>query len=268
MPAGPRHNHSFRSTWRRQDRNQWTTFHWILEWGDLHPTELGRTLCTYWLGMKFHPVITFVYYNVAFQVFLSLLLRSIRQLRHTYGFLDGDKLERDGIPDVAVRKAFMSILLVSIGRPLMTVPLAYRVDETPSLISWKFLPLEAIMHEVDCLWRYHRTYHLNKHPNPLLAIYADHKQEFFDIWGIPLMTYFTMRLKGLPMGYYEWYICQQYVVFSEVAGHSGLRLYAPTPNLASWVMKLFDVDEAIEDHDLHHRRGWKHSFNYGKQTRI
>jgi sterol desaturase/sphingolipid hydroxylase (fatty acid hydroxylase superfamily) len=24
----------------------------------------------------------------------------------------------------------------------------------------------------------------------------------------------------------------------------------------------------IEDHDLHHRKGWKNSANYGKQTRL
>ena len=33
-------------------------------------------------------------------------------------------------------------------------------------------------------------------------------------------------------------------------------------------MRLFDAELVIEDHDLHHRKGWRKSFNYGKQTRI
>lgn len=28
------------------------------------------------------------------------------------------------------------------------------------------------------------------------------------------------------------------------------------------------MELVIEDHDLHHRRGWKQSHNYGKQTRV
>jgi hypothetical protein len=34
------------------------------------------------------------------------------------------------------------------------------------------------------LWKYHRTHHLTKHPNPLLTLYADTEQEFFDILGV------------------------------------------------------------------------------------
>ncbi|WFD31083.1 hypothetical protein MSPP1_002115, partial [Malassezia sp. CBS 17886] len=28
------------------------------------------------------------------------------------------------------------------------------------------------------------------------------------------------------------------------------------------------LELVVEDHDLHHRFGWKHSENYGKQTRL
>lgn len=34
------------------------------------------------------------------------------------------------------------------------------------------------------------------------------------------------------------------------------------------LLQYFNMDIAIEDHDIHHRRGWKNSGNYGKQTRI
>ena len=38
--------------------------------------------------------------------------------------------------------------------------------------------------------------------------------------------------------------------------------------MTTWLMRWFDAELVIEDHDMHHRRGWKNSFNYGKQTRI
>jgi sterol desaturase/sphingolipid hydroxylase (fatty acid hydroxylase superfamily) len=70
------------------------------------------------------------------------------------------------------------------------------------------------------------------------------------------------------MGFYEWWICHQYVVFAELAGHSGLRVHASPPSTLSWLLRWFDAELVIEDHDLHHRKGWKKSHNYGKQTRL
>ncbi|XP_044718816.1 fatty acid hydroxylase superfamily domain-containing protein [Hirsutella rhossiliensis] len=124
------------------------------------------------------------------------------------------------------------------------------------------------MHEVASLWKYHRTHHLTKHPNPLLTLYADTEQEFFDTLGIPLLGYFSLKAMGLPMGYYEWWVCHQYLVFAELVGHSGLRLYLPIPNTLNPLLCWFNCELIIEDHDLHHRKGWKSSGNYGKQTRL
>jgi sterol desaturase/sphingolipid hydroxylase (fatty acid hydroxylase superfamily) len=36
----------------------------------------------------------------------------------------------------------------------------------------------------------------------------------------------------------------------------------------NWLLELFDLEMVIEDHDLHHRYGWKQSFNHGKQSRL
>ncbi|KAM3555455.1 hypothetical protein MY1884_005576 [Beauveria asiatica] len=77
-----------------------------------------------------------------------------------------------------------------------------------------------------------------------------------------------MKLFGLPMGFYEWWVCHQYVVWAELAGHSGLRMAATPPNLFNWLLRMFSAELIIEDHDLHHRQGWKTSANYGKQTRL
>jgi sterol desaturase/sphingolipid hydroxylase (fatty acid hydroxylase superfamily) len=71
-----------------------------------------------------------------------------------------------------------------------------------------------------------------------------------------------------PMGFYEWHVCQLYVLYAEVAGHSGLRIHATVPNPCAEVLRWFGMDLVIEDHDLHHRKGWRKSMNYGKQTRI
>jgi sterol desaturase/sphingolipid hydroxylase (fatty acid hydroxylase superfamily) len=73
---------------------------------------------------------------------------------------------------------------------------------------------------------------------------------------------------GLPMGFCDSWVCHQYIVFTELMGHSGLRLNASPPSTMTWLWRFFDADLVIEDHDLHHRKGWKKSHNYGKQTRV
>ncbi|KAB8260296.1 hypothetical protein BDV32DRAFT_158767 [Aspergillus pseudonomiae] len=309
---------SMRSTWRRWDRSQWTLSHKLFEHANLYHVDLDRKvpvhskeekipyvsdwslhrwiifhasiplivhqLFVYLTGQNFGPIVAFGFYYYSNRIFTSRELRGLRELGHTYGFLDGDKHERDGIPDVGVSKVLTSVMLASLVRPMMIVYLTYSANETPTSMNWRWLPLEVslygiildfwfywyhrIMHDVNGLWKFHRTHHLTKHPNPLLTIYADSEQEFFDIAGIPLMTYVTMKFMGFPMGFYEWHVCQLYVLFAELAGHSGLRLHASPPNPLTWLMRMFDAELVIEDHDLHHRKGWRKSHNYGKQTRV
>jgi sterol desaturase/sphingolipid hydroxylase (fatty acid hydroxylase superfamily) len=111
------------------------------------------------------------------------------------------------------------------------------------------------MHDVDWLWQYHRTHHLTKHPNPLLTLYADTEQEIMDIAGIPLLTWITMRVMGMPMGFYEFWICYMYVVYSELFGHSGVRVLASPPSTLTWLLRATGTELVVEDHDLHHRKG-------------
>ncbi|KAE8361874.1 hypothetical protein BDV27DRAFT_166546 [Aspergillus caelatus] len=309
---------SMKSTWRRWDKSQWTLSHKLFEHANLYHVDLDREvpvhskqekvpyvsdwslhrwiifhasiplilhqLYVYLTGQNFGPIIAFAFYYYTTRIFTSRELRNLREMGHTHGFLDGDKHERDGVPDVGVSKVLTSVMLASVVRPMMMVYLTYTATNAPASISWRWLPVEVslygivldfwfywyhrIMHDVNGLWKYHRTHHLTKHPNPLLTIYADSEQEFFDIAGIPLMTYFTMKIMGFPMGFYEWHVCQLYVLFAELAGHSGLRLHASPPNPLTWLMRIFDAELVIEDHDLHHRKGWRKSHNYGKQTRV
>ncbi|KAI9925109.1 hypothetical protein ASPWEDRAFT_689764 [Aspergillus wentii DTO 134E9] len=309
---------SIKSTWRTQPKGEWTIAHWMLEILGIHSVNLDQDVPVHakeekvphlpewythrWVlvhsfiplllhhayvsytGRNFSVIFAFFFYSMSFKLIAIHELHSLRRLGHIYGFLDGDKHARDGVPDVGVAKVVRSLISTSTVRPMFSVFLAYRVSKTPDTISWLWLPLEIglygivldfwfywyhrVMHDFDSMWKYHRTHHLTKHPNPLLTLYADTEQEIFDIAGIPLMTYFSLKLMGLPMGFYDWWVCHQYVMFAEVAGHSGLRLHTSPPNTLSWLLRMFNAELIIEDHDLHHRKGWKKSHNYGKQTRL
>ncbi|KAG6008288.1 hypothetical protein E4U21_004750 [Claviceps maximensis] len=261
----------------------WQMHRWVLLHAAL-PLLLHQlyVVCT---GHNLSRVQAFVLYALAFKMTAIREIHVLRATGHQHGFLDGDQHQRDEVPDVGVWKVLRSLVSTSTVRPIFTILLAYRAHETPAHIHWLWLPLEAglygivldfwfywyhrLMHDVAALWPLHRTHHLTKHPNPLLTLYADTEQELFDIAGIPLLTYLTMKfLLGMPMGFYEWWICHEYVVFSELAGHSGLRLHATPPNTLTPLLRFFRAELLIEDHDLHHRKGWKSSGNYGKQTRL
>ncbi|KFY07134.1 hypothetical protein V492_07415 [Pseudogymnoascus sp. VKM F-4246] len=316
MEIKPNPKDSMKSTWRFADRNQWGFHHWVYEVLGIHPTTISQEVPIHskadpvpyvpewhmhrWIiyhaaiplviqhayfsytGHNFGPFAAFVFYSVAFKLIAIHQINAVRKVGHRYGYFDGDKHERDYVPDISVAKVLHSLISTSTFRPLMAVILSYRTDEIPASISWAWLPLEIglygivldfwfytyhrLMHEVGFLWKYHRTHHLTKHPSPLLTLYADVEQEFFDIIGIPLLTYFTLKLMGLPMGFYDSWVCHQYIVFTELMGHSGLRLNASPPSTLTWLLRIFDANLVIEDHDLHHRKGWKKSHNYGKQT--
>ena len=317
-PSQANSKDSIKSTWRRQNRSEWTIYHWFYELLGIHPTHLDKHIPVHqktdkvphmherslhrwvllhafvpillqhlyvtWTGRNFTALQAFFFYSTAFKLIAIHELHILRRTGHETGFLDGDAHERDGVPDVGVKKVVYSLISTSTFRPIATVFLSYRYSQAPADMNWLWLPLEAglygiildfwfywyhrLMHEIGSLWQYHRTHHLTKHPNPLLTLYADTEQEFFDILGTPLLTYFSMKAMGMPMGFYEWWICHQYVVFAEVAGHSGLRIHTSPPNTLSPLLRWFNCELIIEDHDLHHRKGWKSSGNYGKQTRL
>lgn len=309
---------SMLSTWRDGDRLKWTSSHWLLdllgthlkphnrevpihskedkipfvrEWS-VHLWILSHALIPHVLhqaymaysGRILHPIAVFWLYTTTFYGTGIHLMQTIRRLGWMYGFLDGDKHERDDIPDVGVKRVAAELLSVPTLRLAMSVYLSYQPQELPLSLNWGWLALKIglysitvdfwfywyhrLMHSVPWLWKFHRTHHLTKHPHPLLGAYADHEQEFMDILGIPLLAYGTMKLMGFPMSFYEWYICYQYVVFSEIIGHSGLRMHGGTPSTINWLLQMFDAELVIEDHDLHHRYGWRKSHNYGKQTRV
>lgn len=305
------------STWRH-DQSQWTISHWMIELLGLHLIDSDREVpifskkdkipamrewslhlwillhaaiplivhqaYTTYTGSNLDVISAFALYAGAFKLNGIHEMHIMRRLGKAYGFLDGDKHPRDGIPDVGVDKVIRELISTSTLRIIMAILVTYRQNEKPASLRWAWLALEIgiysitvdfwfywyhrLMHSTGPLWKFHRRHHLTKHPNPMLAAYADHEQEFMDIIGIPLLAYFTLKLFGLPMGFYEWWICYQYVAFSEFIGHSGLRIHGGAPSTLNWLLELFDAELVIEDHDLHHRYGWRKSHNYGKQTRL
>lgn len=258
-------------------QHRWILFHGLVP-------LIAQQGFTYFTGIPLHPIAAWTLYGFAFQWIGIREIGLLRNLGHIYGYLDGDQHARDDVPNVGVRKALLSLLFTALSRITIMILISYDSSKLPSSMNLWRLPLEVslypivldfwyywyhrAMHETDTLWKYHRTHHLTKHPNPLLTAYADEEQEMFDMFGIPALTWATMKLLGLPMGFYSWWIAAQYVVFMELFGHSGLRLYGSPAFPVNWALKKFGMELTIEDHDLHHRKGYKTSGNYGKQTRV
>ncbi|KZZ99704.1 Fatty acid hydroxylase [Moelleriella libera RCEF 2490] len=317
---------SIKSTWRFDNRKNWTIHHWILDRLNAHhwdpklpiPVHEKTDPVPYMSQLSMHawillhaaiPLVvqqayvsgtgtgmpapvTILLYTVAFIAIVLRELEQLRRLGHRYGFLDGDKHDRDGIPDAGVRTVLLAGPKTGGGRMAMAVLLTYNPSASPqaALFSssswawWAWLPLQIglygivldfwfywyhrAMHDIGPLWHFHRRHHLTKHPVPTLAPYADEVQEVFDMVGIPFLTWLTFRAVGIPLDFYSWWICHEYIAFTEFGGHSGIRVHVQAPSTLSWLLRYLDLDLVVEDHDLHHRFGWRKSFNYGKQTRV
>lgn len=320
----PTSKDSMKSTWRTQDRDTWSTYHWLIDRLNAHHIDLDQPVpvrpksdkipympqwshilwvsCYSFLTLAVHQiwlectgfqnlssVALFTFYFMAFNLIMLHEIHILRRLGHRYGFLDGDEHQRDGVPDSGVKRVALSLFKTVGSRIAASIFLTFDPAEAPkhALMSWKWWAFLVVkigmyalvldfwfywyhraMHDVPFLWKYHRRHHLTKHPNPLLTAYADEEQEFFDMVGVPLMTYFTMRAIRLPLGFYDWWICHLFIAYTEIYGHSGLRVHMSPPSTMNWLLQIFHVELVIEDHDLHHRRGWRKSHNYGKQTRV
>lgn len=222
-------------------------------------------------------------FYMLFYYFLGLqIIWRCRDLGAKYGYFDS-ATPRDQIPDAMGGKVAASLLLTVGQRVFMEVMTTWDSDAKPS-IGWQ-LPVQMavyawtldfyyywyhrIMHESDSLWPFHRTHHLARHPNTLLTLFADDEQELFDMVGIPFLTWLTMSpIPLLRLNFYEWWFCNAMVTVVEIFGHAGVRMYFTAFQAFPFLLQPLEMDITMEDHDIHHRRGWKHSGNYGKQTRM
>ncbi|KAF8314460.1 hypothetical protein DL93DRAFT_2058228, partial [Clavulina sp. PMI_390] len=233
-----------------------------------------------YLSMRYFHVIwptwlAMVVYAAYLIAFSCMMLFHMNDLAQKHGFLDGQS-RRDQIPDLKITSTMLGLLATVTVRPIFGCFVAYSPAVLPRISPWLpvhlfmytmvldfwFYIYHRAMHEVNFLWRFHKTHHMTKHPNPMLSAFGDPEQDFFDILVIPMLTYMAY-----PLDFHTWWICNVYTLYVEAAGHTGIRIVWPATT-TYYPLKYFGMDHIIEDHDLHHRNGWRKSFNYGKQTRV
>ncbi|PHH62091.1 hypothetical protein CDD81_7584 [Ophiocordyceps australis] len=268
--------------------SQWSHHLWIL----LH-SLLPLALHQAWLScsgrQSFGRLAVLGLYLTAYAFAFVRMICLVRSLVSVYGYFDGQVHDRHRASSIGLGWVSLSLAKSVSLRMAMAVYVCYDGSQSPAdaLCTWQWwlwLALETsvyaivldfwyywyhrAMHSVPFLWKYHRTHHAIKHPTFLLTAHADLEQQLFDAAIIPWLTCATLAAIGLRLGFYEWWICNQYATYTETLGHSGLRIHFTPPMAVGFVIEACRAEIVIEDHDLHHRRGWRKSFNYGKQTRI
>jgi sterol desaturase/sphingolipid hydroxylase (fatty acid hydroxylase superfamily) len=209
-----------------------------------------------------------------------MLVNRIHYYMDYYGTFDEDKRPRDYVSDLLVTRLVLSVIIYMLARTGGGLILGgYDRHEPPSLgrsISWFFITKISLWlialdfffycyhracHSIPFLWKIHSLHHCTKHPTPIQSILAGDIQEIIEIFLVPLAASLIV-----PLTAHEFWIAQCILIFIEATGHSGIRAYWPNVILYE-ILKPFQMELCIEDHDLHHRMG-KSGRNYGKQTRI
>ena len=227
-----------------------------------------------------HPLVSFLFYFLAFFVFTVMLVHRIHHYMDYYGTFDEDQRPRDHVSDLLVTRLVVSVLIYMLARTGGGLILGgYDRYAPPSLghtISWFFIIKIGLWlialdfffycyhracHSIPFLWKIHSLHHYTKHPTPIQSILAGDIQELIEIFLVPLAASLVV-----PLTAHEFWIAQCLLIFIEATGHSGIRAYWPNVVLYE-ILKPFQMELCIEDHDLHHRMG-KSGKNYGKQTRI
>lgn len=266
----------------QKSQNAWIVFHAAIPLL-FHQAWVSLT------GYNIAKMPAFLFYTAAYLTISVRENNMLRSLIYKYGCLDGDTHARDGIPNDGAGKILGEVIKTVAFRIAIVVMVTYRPEIAPLqffsdvsiwspfllkltlyglIIDFFFYLYHRACHEVPSLWKYHRTHHLTKHPITALGAWADDEQEIIEMMIVPFLTYLTLSAVGLNLNLYEWWICIEFVTFAEIMGHSGLRAHTLIPSILTPLLKLVNMELALEDHDLHHRRGWKKAFNYGKQTRV
>lgn len=206
---------------------------------------------------------------------LSMIHR-LNRMTLKYGYFDGAVL-RDTVPKQDIMKVLVEVLGGVTLRPLFIVFLTYKQNqESTTLTPW--LPLQLFFftliedfyyywlhrmcHEVSTMWQFHRMHHTTKHPTQLLLGYADEIQEIFDLVIVPVMAWLTYPIDFDSLSI--WFFIHLSI---QLHGHSGIRIYHGTV-LTGIFLRPIGLELISEDHDIHHRFGWRNSCNYGKQSNV
>lgn len=269
--------------------SQWCQHRWVMI-SALVPFAIHHVWLSAFPGQGFlGKAEMFLLYFISHIAIVTRETYMFRGLGEKYGYLDEEAHGRDKVRTFGLRRTLADLLKAASWRTVLLVSLSYSTGTPPAMVlsNWKwwlqlvwkiglygvvldfwFYWYHRAMHEVGPLWKYHRTHHSTRHPVAFLHGHSDYAQEILDVVVIPFMTYITFQAMGLSFDFYEWWICQGYVSYMEAMAHSGLRIHAVAPSTLTWLLKALHAELAIEDHDLHHRRGWRKSFNYGKQSRL
>lgn len=251
----------------------WQQHLWLLPRAAIH--VVVRYLFMKLTGWTIHPVIMYAFVFVHNVLVLQAFDQVLHNFAHRHGYLDGE-MERDSAPPAMAKRVVTELRQALVIRPLMVFVLSYDRSEIPHLSLW--LPVQLcifttlvdffyywvhrLTHENDRLWKLHRKHHTTKHPTAYMLAYADEPQELFDMLGSPMLAYMLF-----PLSFDALCMWSLYFGITEYMGHAGLRVYYPTV-LTGAFLRPFECELVLEDHDLHHRFGWRDSFNYGKQTKL
>lgn len=204
-----------------------------------------------------------------------MFIWGLGKLATKYGYLD-NQVGRDTVPYEQVSKVMTEAISGLLFRPAFVVLCTYDKHAPPQLSMWLPIQLFAFTlvedfiyywfhratHESESAWKLHRFHHTTKHPTPILLGYADEIQEVFDVFGAPFLSWLIYPLDFDALS--VWMIIH---ISIQLHGHSGIRLHYGTI-LTGPFLTMLGMELVCEDHDLHHRHGWKDSYNYGKQSRV
>lgn len=255
---------------------------WTLTHG-FTPMVLHQLLVI-WLG---HPL---ALWHILLLYNISLALTGIRgqsvlrRLAHEIGFFDNKTGTRPEVPDCEAGLVFIGVNTLLVGRYSFVACLLYTPTVQPIVINWAWLLVKMALytvsfdfwfywwhravHELPYLRQYHRKHHIAHHPSSLLAGYMDYEQLIVDYLILPAWNIIILNGLGMSLSFYEWWICNLQCFSTDMAGHSGLRMYASPATLLYPILRSFGCEINLEDHDIHHRGGWKVSGNYGAHTRL
>ncbi|WFD21137.1 hypothetical protein MCAP1_003394 [Malassezia caprae] len=252
---------------------EWQMHRAIFPWA--FAPVLMRWALQHYVQWTVPSIVMYLFLAVYYTIYVGRHLTMLHDLSCQYGFFDGGAV-RDRISTDMAPRVLYEAVLATLLRPLVLIAFTYDQHKTMEVSPW--LPVKLFFftliadfvyywmhratHEFDTLWHLHRLHHTLKHPSPSLLGFADGPQEIFDIIGTMTLAYLVY-----PMSFDEMQIWLTYLITMEASGHSGVRVFMPGC-LTSTPLRFWDCDLALEDHDLHHRHGWRVSFNYGKQSRL
>ncbi|KAF8317768.1 uncharacterized protein EI90DRAFT_3021291 [Cantharellus anzutake] len=254
------------------------------------------------------PLLPVLLFTFAYNLIGITILLLINRLCDTYGFFDGavkrDVIPDAKLNETMLGVVLLTVLRPVVGTMMLwndwetkgaasgwdltqwgwwAMGLPFRLLICSVVMDFWFYVSHRSMHEIPWLWKFHKVVRFavslslptreltdnslfsashGEASLPTMSAFGDWEHNFLDSFVIPGLTLITYKVD-----FGTWWFSALYTLFNESASHSGVRVLWRAP-IGGWVLSLLGMDQCTEDHELHHRLGWRKSFNYGKQTRI